>query len=69
MSDTITSLPPRSAAVNALDELLEQDLEALRREGLFRPLKVLPQTLHSSIFCIRRAGTHMNATTWPCLSY
>jgi glycine C-acetyltransferase len=33
--------PELSAAVNALDESLQEDLEQLRQDGLFRPLKVL----------------------------
>ncbi len=37
----IAELPKRSAAVQALDESLNADLEQLRRDGLFRPLKVL----------------------------
>ena len=33
--------PTTSAAVQALDASLNEDLEALRRDGLFRPLRVL----------------------------
>ena len=33
--------PATSAAVQALDASLNEDLEALRRDGLFRPLRVL----------------------------
>jgi glycine C-acetyltransferase len=38
---TIGGLPQRSAAVSKLDTSLQADLDQLRREGLFRPLKVL----------------------------
>jgi glycine C-acetyltransferase len=34
-------IAPLSAAVNALDESLEDDLNQLRRDGLYRPLRVL----------------------------
>jgi glycine C-acetyltransferase len=37
----IGDLPQTSAAVNRLDASLQADLDELRREGLFRPLKVL----------------------------
>jgi len=37
----IPEAPKLSAAVSALDESLQEDLEALRRDGLFRPLRVL----------------------------
>src|SRR5258708_13726809 len=37
----IPEAPKQSAAVSALDESLQEDLEALRRDGLFRPLRVL----------------------------
>ena len=38
---TTTSTPITSTAVRALDDSLNEDLEALRRDGLFRPLRVL----------------------------
>ena len=37
----MTALPHRSEAVEALDRSLAQDLDRLREEGLFRPLRVL----------------------------
>ena len=37
----IPEAPRQSAAVSALDESLQEDLEKLRRDGLFRPLRVL----------------------------
>jgi glycine C-acetyltransferase len=37
----IPEAPKLSAAVSALDESLQGDLDALRRDGLFRPLRVL----------------------------
>jgi len=37
----IPEAPRQSAAVSALDESLQEDLDALRRDGLFRPLRVL----------------------------
>jgi len=37
----IPEAPKLSAAVNALDESLQEDLDSLRRDGLFRPLRVL----------------------------
>ena len=37
----IHEAPKLSAAVSALDESLQTDLDALRRDGLFRPLRVL----------------------------
>jgi glycine C-acetyltransferase len=37
----IPEAPKLSAAVSALDESLQEDLEALRRDGLLRPLRVL----------------------------
>jgi glycine C-acetyltransferase len=37
----IPEAPKQSAAVSALDESLQEDLEKLRRDGLFRPLRVL----------------------------
>ncbi|MGA8014497.1 MAG: glycine C-acetyltransferase [Candidatus Dormiibacterota bacterium] len=40
MTDTLKT-PPRSDAVQALDRSLSEDLDRLRQEGLFRPLRVL----------------------------
>ena len=40
MTETIAT-PPRSDAVQALDRSLVEDLDRLRAEGLFRPLRVL----------------------------
>jgi glycine C-acetyltransferase len=37
----MTTTPPRSDAVQALDRSLAEDLDRLREEGLFRPLRVL----------------------------
>jgi len=66
-------IAPLSAAVRALDESLEEDLDQLRRDGLFRPLRVLesPQAAEVVIGGVRlvnlSSNNYLGLTTHPHL--
>ncbi len=71
MTETITGVPEKSAAVSALDTSLEADLDQLRADGLFRPLKVLesPQDNEVVIAGVRlinlSANNYLGLNTHP----
>jgi glycine C-acetyltransferase len=62
-----------SAAVQALDESLEGDLDALRRDGLFRPLRVLESAQRAEVVIGGRtlinlsSNNYLGLTTHPHL--
>jgi glycine C-acetyltransferase len=62
-----------SAAVQALDESLESDLQALRRDGLFRPLRVLESAQRAEVVIGGRtlinlsSNNYLGLTTHPHL--
>jgi glycine C-acetyltransferase len=65
--------PPLSAAVNALDESLEEDLQQLRRDGLYRPLRVLESAQAAEVVIAGRrlvnlsSNNYLGLTTHPHL--
>src|SRR5258708_11887738 len=69
----IPEAPKQSAAVSALDESLQEDLEALRRDGLFRPLRVLESAQAAEVVIGGRplinlsSNNYLGLTTHPRL--